>query len=170
MRRFLLVAAEAATLAVAISLLVVGISAWSSAAGEASKTRAALRAAEGWNDRAHRRFVNQRTAAATLTRQLRTKRATIRALSKQAATGFSDARTAGWRAGERAGRAAGTSEGGREAVRRALLRGSDSGWYIVKIGWSYGLPVIDDYWTLDPGETFAYYVDDGEAFHRETIG
>jgi hypothetical protein len=169
-RRWLPTAAEAAVVLGAVFLLVLGVVGWSGAANDATKTRTAAREAEAWQERSHRRLTEQQSARRTLVDRLRKKQATLRALTKQAGTDFSEARAAGWRAGERAGRAAGASAGRREALHSGRLAGSDDGWYFVKIRWSYGLPVVDEYWMLDEGAESAYYVSEGTAFHRDTTG
>ncbi len=157
---------EIAVGCLAIAALAIGTSSWLSAYQARDGARDRLSEALDWRGELQARSSARERAGERLTERLAERRSQVRSLRLQQASGFAIARANGDRQGSVAGSEAGDRQGSRAAA--VALRAIDTpGWYMVVVGSEDGLPVIDQFWSIDPAPQNAYYFESGTAYYRE---
>lgn len=151
----------------AIATLCVGVVSYAHAREERTRAANNLARANSYAESVETRLRATRRDSAALKRKLASTKAARTRLQLAEADGFPFALERGHARGERAGMAAGKRAGSRAArMQRNWI--SAPGWYMAHVAWRNGLPVIDDSYELDAGPSHAYWVENGEAWERET--
>jgi hypothetical protein len=156
---------EALFLVVAAALLLGGGLRWVQATSDARHAQASLDRARDWNHTLHSRLVALKHKHHKTVARKQERQAAIRELLAERSTGFSDLRDRASSNGARVGEIAGV-RGGRADATSATSALDDSGWYMVRIRWRDGLPVVDASWTVSPSVSQAIGFDNGDAWKR----
>lgn len=160
----------------AVELIVAGLciaagaaggGSWVSAQATASASNESVEGARGWVQALDERVLEMKETY----REKRERQSSLRrdreVLLRESESGFAGARAKGAVAGEAAGVTAGQRLGESRASQE-LAALSQSGWYMVKVGWRNSQPFIAESWSIDPGPERAYFWENDEAWHRDT--
>ncbi len=161
-RAVIVAAAIAGTMLFAIGLTALVAATRTHAQASVARDRALGRAS-----RVHDRLLLAISENRSLRAQLRAQRGRLAHLERAQREGFAPAVQIGRYRGDLAGRRSGYAQGHDDgALQRSSIE--NAGWYYVDVTLEGDLPVIASTYNLEPGDSAAYYVEGGKAYHRDT--